>query len=171
MYGISDFFDKIAIFMERTEAYRKFQKDSCITDEEFEKRIQEEAKIRKKRAAAIISRHKIGSAIAGFLPGVDYFVNKYFIKKDAVKKAGQIFGFDISDLENSLQYEKNKNEGESGNNIANNIVLELKEENEKIPRPKLDIIKEEKSEEEKDKNKAINDNKEQQKETDKKVFR
>ena len=169
MYGISDFFDKIAIFMERTEAYRKFQKDSCITDEEFEKRIQEEAKIRKKRAAAIISRHKIGSAIAGFLPGVDYFVNKYFIKKDAVKKAGQIFGFDISDLENSLQYEKNKNEGESGNNIANNIVLELKEENEKIPRPKLDIIKEEKSEEEKDKNKAINDNKEQQKETDKKV--
>jgi len=169
MYGISDFFDKIAIFMERTEAYRKFQKDSCITDEEFEKRIQEEAKIRKKRAAAIISRHKIGSAIAGFLPGVDYFVNKYFIKKDAVKKAGQIFGFDISDLENSLQYEKNKNEGESGNNIANNIVLELKEENEKIPRPKLDIIKEEKSEDEKDKNKAINDNKEQQKETDKKV--
>jgi len=169
MYGISDFFDKIAIFMERTEAYRKFQKDSCITDEEFEKRIQEEAKIRKKRAAAIISRHKIGSAIAGFLPGVDYFVNKYFIKKDAVKKAGQIFGFDISDLENSLQYEKNKNEGESGNNIDNNIVLELKEENEKIPRPKLDIIKEEKSEEEKDKNKAINDNKEQQKETDKKV--
>ena len=169
MYGISDFFDKIAIFMERTEAYRKFQKDSCITDEEFEKRIQEEAKIRKKRAAAIISRHKIGSAIAGFLPGVDYFVNKYFIKKDAVKKAGQIFGFDISDLENSLQYEKNKNEGESGNNIANNIVLELKEENEKIPRPKLDIIKEKKSEEEKDKNKAINDNKEQQKETDKKV--
>ena len=103
MYGISDFFDKIAIFMERTEAYRKFQKDSCITDEEFEKRIQEEAKIRKKRAAAIISRHKIGSAIAGFLPGVDYFVNKYFIKKDAVKKAGQIFGFDISELENSLQ--------------------------------------------------------------------
>ena len=169
MYGISDFFDKIAIFMERTEAYRKFQKDSCITDEEFEKRIQEEAKIRKKRAAAIISRHKIGSAIAGFLPGVDYFVNKYFIKKDAVKKAGQIFGFDISDLENSLQYEKNKNEGENGNNIANNIVLELKEENEKIPRPKLDIIKEEKSEEEKDKNKAINANKEQQKETDKKV--
>ena len=169
MYGISDFFDKIAIFMERTEAYRKFQKDSCITDEEFEKRIQEEAKIRKKRAAALISRHKIGSAIAGFLPGVDYFVNKYFIKKDAVKKAGQIFGFDITDLENSLQYEKNKNEGESGNNIANNIVLELKEENEKIPRPKLDIIKEEKSEEEKDKNKAINDNKEQQKETDKKV--
>ena len=169
MYGISDFFDKIAIFMERTEAYRKFQKDSCITDEEFEKKIKEEAKIRKKRAAAVISRHKIGSAIAGFLPGVDYFVNKYFIKKDAVKKAGQIFGFDITDLENSLQYEKNKNEVENGNNISNNIVLELKEETDKIPRPKLDLIDEEKTEEEKDKIKIINDNKEQQKEIDKKV--
>ncbi len=169
MYGISDFFDKIAIFMERTEAYRKFQKDSCITDEEFEKKIKEEAKIRKKRAAALISRHKIGSAIAGFLPGVDYFVNKYFIKKDAVKKAGQIFGFDITDLENSLQYEKSKNEGESGNNISNNIVLELKEETDKIPRPKLDLINEEKTEEEKYTINNINDNKEQKKETDKKV--
>ena len=71
MFGISDFFNKIVLYVERTEAYRKFQKDSCINEEEFENRIKEEAKLRKKRAAAIISRHKIGSAIAGVLPGVD----------------------------------------------------------------------------------------------------
>ena len=168
MYGISDFFNKIAEFTERTEAYRKFQKDSCVSEEEFAVKIKEEAKIRKKRAAALISRHKIGSAIAGVLPVVDIFVNKYFIKKDAVKKAGQIFGFDIDQLENSLKYEKDKNENENRNIIANNNALELKKENDKIPRPKLSLIKEE-DDEEASKELINNINKAQQNETDKKV--
>ena len=167
LYGISDFFNKIVAFTERTEAYRKFQKDSCINEEEFEARIKEEAKIRKKRAAALISRHKIGSAIAGVLPVVDIFVNKYFIKKNAVKKAGQIFGFDIEELENSLKYEKDKNENR--NIIENNSQLELKNENGKIPRPKLSLIKEEDEDEEDSKELINNINKEQKKETDKKV--
>ena len=168
MYGISDFFNKMVLYIERTDAYRKFQKDSCINEEEFEKKIKEEAKIRKKRAAAVISRHKIGSAIAGFLPGVDYFVNKYFIKKDAVKKAGQIFGFDITDLENSLQYEKDKNENENMNDISNNNEIETKEEADKLPRPKLVIVKEE-TKEENNKDNINDNNKEQQKQRDKKV--
>ena len=137
LYGISDFFNKIVAFTERTEAYRKFQKDSCINEEEFEARIKEEEKI------------------------------KYFIKKDAVKKAGQIFGFDIEELENSLKYEKDKNENR--NIIENNSQLELKNENGKIPRPKLSLIKEEDEDEEDSKELINNINKEQKKETDKKV--
>ena len=168
MFGISDFFNKIVLYVERTEAYRKFQKDSCINEEEFENRIKEEAKLRKKRAAAIISRHKIGSAIAGVLPGVDYFVNKYFIKKDAVRKAGQMFGFDINELEESLKKEQEKNESESESKISNNSTLELREENDKIPRPKLTIL-EEKDEENSEIKKLEEINKEQQKEKDKKI--
>ena len=110
LYGISDFFNKIVLFMERTEAYSRFQKDSCINEEEFQKRIREEARIRKIRAKALISRHKIGSAIAGLLPGGDYIANKFFIKKDAARKAGQIFGFDLKELEESLKKEKDKKE-------------------------------------------------------------
>ena len=110
IYGISDFFNKIVLFMERTEAYSRFQKDSCINEEEFQKRIREEARIRKIRAKALISRHKIGSAIAGLLPGGDYIANKFFIKKDAARKAGQIFGFDLKELEESLKKEKDKKE-------------------------------------------------------------
>ena len=168
IYGISDFFNKMALYTERTDAYKKFQKDSCINEEEFENKIKEEAKIRKKRAAAIISRHKIGSAIAGFLPGVDYFVNKYFIKKDAVRKAGQIFGFDINELKDSLKYEKNKNESENGSNISNSTTLEIKEENDNIPKPSLAIIDENiKCQKEEDTIKDIN--KEEKKATDKKI--
>ena len=110
LYGISDFFNKIVLFMERTEAYSRFQRDSCINEEEFQKRIREEARIRKIRAKALISRHKIGSAIAGLLPGGDYIANKFFIKKDAARKAGQIFGFDLKELEESLKKEKDKKE-------------------------------------------------------------
>ena len=170
LYGISDFFNKIVLFVERTDAYRKFQKDSTLDEVEFQNRIKEEAKIRKKRAAAIISRHKIGSAIAGLLPGIDYFANKYFIKKDAMRKAGQIFGFDIDELENSIKYENDKNQKESenrGNNISNNESLLLKEENDKIPRPQISVIEE--NEEDKEKNEIDNINKEKKKERDKKI--
>ena len=162
LYGLSDFFSKMALFVERTEAYRKFQKDLCISEEEFKKRIKEEAKLRKKRAAAIISRHKIGSAIAGIFPGMDYLANKFFIKKDAIRKAGQIFGFDINELENSLKYQKNKNEKEQ-NNLKSSSSL-LTEENSLFSRPKVSL-KEEKN----DKNNNNNDKKEEQKETDKNV--
>ena len=162
LYGLSDFFSKMALFVERTEAYRKFQKDLCISEEEFKKRIKEEAKLRKKRAAAIISRHKIGSAIAGIFPGMDYLANKFFIKKDAIRKAGQIFGFDINELENSLKYQKNKNEKEQ-NNLKSSSSL-LTEQNSLLSRPKVSL-KEEKN----DKNNNNNDKKEEQKETDKNV--
>ena len=170
LYGISDFFDKIVLFVERTDAYRKFQKDSCMIEVEFRIRIEEEAKIRKKRAAAIISRHKIGSAIAGMLPGVDYLANRFFIKKDAMRKAGQIFGFDIDELSNSIKYENDKNQKEienKGNNISNNESLMLKEENDKIPRPQISVNKE--NEEDKEKNELDNINKEKQKERDNKI--
>ena len=165
LYGISDFFNKMVLYIERTEAYKKFQKDSCMDEQEFEERIKEEAKIRKKRAAAIVARHKIGSAIAGLLPGADYIANQFFIKKDAMKKAGQIFGFDIDDLEKSLKYEKDKNEGDTINTISNNSTLILKEENDKIPRPQLSNN----NEDENELNSIDNINKEEQKKFDDKV--
>ena len=108
LYGLSDFFNKIVLFAERTEAYNKFRKNSNISGEEFQKKIREEAKIRKIRAKAIISKHKIFSGIAGIFPGVDYVANRFFIKKDAARKAGQIFGFDLKQLEESLKRENSK---------------------------------------------------------------
>ena len=129
--------------MERTEAYSRFQRDSCINEEEFQKRIREEARIRKIRAKALISRHKIGSAIAGIFPLGDYIANKYFIKKDAARKAGQIFGFDLKELEESLKKEKDKKEKL---NLSNQTTI-----GESYEGPTLKII------EQKDK---INNNKE-----------
>ena len=132
LYGLSDFFNKIALFMERTEAYKKFQKNSYLTEEEFQQKIVEEAKIRKIRAKALISRHKIGSAIAGIFPGADFIVNKFFIKKDAARKAGQIFGFDLTDLEASIKKQETKKE-----NLNKNKHLENED---KYETPKLSLV-------------------------------
>ena len=163
LYGLSDFFNKMVLFIERTDAYRKFQKDLCISEEEFQKRIKEEASIRKKRAAAIISRHKIGSAIAGLLPGVDYAINKFFIKKDAVKKVGQMFGFDLNELENSLKYQKDKNKKNSENseNISSN------QEKNQILTPPHVSIKDEENNNEREIKSIDDDKKEKKKEKDK----
>ncbi len=148
LYGISNFFNKIAIFTERTKAYKRFKKSSYLTEEEYERKIIKEAKIRKLRAKALISRHKIGSGIAGFLPGADYFANKYYIKKDAARKAGQIFGFDLKNLEESIKSQK--------------IKLEKKKKNRQIndnEAPHLSIIEDEDDEsEEEDSKKKENSN-------------
>ena len=128
IYGISDFFNKIVLFMERTEAYKRFQRDSCLSEEEFQIKIKEEAKIRKIRAKALLSRHKIGSAIAGFLPGADYFANRFFIKKDAARKAGQIFGFDLQELEESIKRQEIKKENLENNYNNKNDSNEYKTE-------------------------------------------
>ena len=134
VYGISDFFNKMVLFMERTEAYKRFQRNNFINEEEFEKKIKEEARIRKIRAKALISRHKIGSAIAGFLPGADYFANKYFIKKDAARKVGQIFGFDLQELEQSIKRQEIKKENLNNNKLHTNF------EESQYEKPKLKLI-------------------------------
>ena len=178
LYGISDFFNKIVLFMERTEAYHRFQKSSCINEEEFQKKIKEEARVRKIRAKALISRHKIGSAIAGLMPGGDFIAGKFFIKKDAAIKAGQIFGFDLKQLEQSLKREKTKKEKKNKENQS------LEGDNYESPSLKL-ISKDDKEnndekskneEEEKDEDGEIkdeknpeNDKKLQKQKTDKKI--
>ena len=181
IYGISDFFNKIALFAERTEAYKRFQRDSCLSEEEFQNKIKEEARIRKIRAKALISRHKIGSAIAGLFPGADYLANKYFIKKDAARKAGQIFGFDLQQLEESIKRQELKKENLAKNNSnscnldedgyerPNLTIIETKDkENIDKKEEEEEIEKEEEEEKEEKEEKEENNNEKEDKNNEKK---
>ena len=176
LYGISDFFNKIVVFMEKTKAYYRFRRNQNDNEEEFQKKIKEEARIRKIRAKALISRHKIGSAIAGILPGGDYLANKFYIKKDAARKAGQIFGFDLKELEESLKREQKKkdrmNTGNIDHNTENNqegdvdddgpklkLIKLVKEDNNKNNENNDEINTDEKNKEEDKKTKKENDEK------------
>ena len=96
IYGINDFFETIGDHIEACKTYQSFQ-EGCYTDKEsFKERIKEEAEIRRIRAKDVLFKHRIGGGIIGMIPAVDWALQKYVVQKDAARKAGAIFGFDIT---------------------------------------------------------------------------
>ena len=96
VYGINEYFDTIADHIEASKVYQNFQ-EGCYADEEtFKERIKEEAEIRRIKAKDVLFKHRIGGGLIGMVPAVDWALQKYVVQKDAAKKAGAIFGFDIT---------------------------------------------------------------------------
>lgn len=48
------------------------------------------------QAERVLRAHKIGGAIVGIIPGVDWLLQKFVIKKDAARKVAQIYQMDVS---------------------------------------------------------------------------
>ena len=65
--------------------------------------MKKEQKFLRERANDILLSNKICGGIVGVLPIIDYFIQKSFIKKNAAKKAGQIFGIDIKFIEDEKE--------------------------------------------------------------------
>ena len=72
-----------------------------------ENQLKERVQILRERANDILFSNKIWGGAVGILPGIDLLLQKFLIKKNAAKKAGQIFGIDIKFLEDEEE-EKNK---------------------------------------------------------------
>ena len=119
IYGISDFFDTIGDHVEASKIYQKFQENCYLNKDEFNERIKEEAEIRRLKAKDILFKHKIGGGVIGMIPLIDWALQKYVIQKDAAKKAGAIFGFDITIYERSqeIQIDKKENNNTTEENI------------------------------------------------------
>ena len=119
IYGISDFFDTIGDHVEASKIYQKFQENCYLNKDEFNERIKEEAEIRRLKAKDILFKHKIGGGVIGMIPLIDWALQKYVIQKDAAKKAGAIFGFDITIYEKSqeIQIDKKENNNTTEENI------------------------------------------------------
>ena len=88
--------------------------------------IEENASKLRKQAQDVLLSHKISGGLVGLFPIVDLIVQNYVIKKNAVKKVGEIFGFDIDSIDKELAKE-NKELGEDlaeesiENHIGNGI--------------------------------------------------
>ena len=119
IYGISDFFDTIGDHVEASKIYQKFQENCYLNKDEFNERIKEEAEIRRLKAKDILFKHKIGGGVIGMIPLIDWALQKYVIQKDAAKKAGAIFGFDITIYEKNqeIQIDKKENNNTTEENI------------------------------------------------------
>ena len=98
-YGINEFFDTIGDHIEASKVYQNFQAGRYLDEESFKERIKEEAEIRRIKAKDVLFKHRIGGGIIGMIPVVDWALQKYVIQKDAARKAGAIFGFDITIFE------------------------------------------------------------------------
>ena len=98
IFGKKELFKKIQDFFIESDTYKEFK--DTLNKEKLEKRI-EELKI---KAEYELYPNKYLGGIAGLFPFIDLAIQKYFIKKRALKKAGQIFGIKVD----FLNEEKNK---------------------------------------------------------------
>ena len=87
-FGTDNLFKTISIFFRESDDYK-------TSNDLNEKIIKERALKLKEEAKEILLSNKIWGAVVGIIPGVDWALQKFVIKKNAVKKVGKVFGIDI----------------------------------------------------------------------------
>ena len=146
IYGINEFFETIGDHIEASKAYQSFQEGCYSNKESFKERIKEEAEIRRLRAKDVLFKHRIGGGLIGLIPAVDWAIQKYVVQKDAAKKAGAIFGFDITISEKKQEIEiisKEDNNDKNIDSLINDPQISLNKKSE-INKEDSNISKEEK---------------------------
>ena len=67
--------------------------------------IEENAAKLRKQGQDILLSNKISGGLVGLIPVVDLITQHFFIKKNAIKKVGELFGFDIDSIDQELEKE------------------------------------------------------------------
>ena len=124
VYGINEYFDTIADHIEASKVYQSFQVGCYADEESFKEKIKEEAEIRRLKAKDVLFKHRIGGGLIGMVPAVDWALQKYVVQKDAAKKAGAIFGFDITICEKQQEIQIQSMGEEKLNDKKMNTLLE-----------------------------------------------
>jgi hypothetical protein len=57
--------------------------------------------------------NKVWGGVVGILPGVDWVLQKFVVKKNATKKLDQLFGIDVRFVEDNIKKEINKKKGKN----------------------------------------------------------
>ena len=140
IFGKKELFKKIQDFFIESDTYKEFKE--TLNKEKLEKKI-EELKI---KAEYELYPNKYLGGIAGLFPFIDLAIQKYVIKKRALKKAGQIFGIKVD----FLNEEKNKEENEVEEKNKEEKEFEEKNKEEKEFKEKKEVNNIEKKENNKD---------------------
>ena len=97
IFGIKELFKKIHEFFIQSDDY----KNSCKKLDK--KTIEDNALKLRNQAKDILLSNKIWAGVVGCIPIVDLLVQKYYIKKNAMKKIGQIFGIDVELIDGEIE--------------------------------------------------------------------
>ena len=127
-FGKMELFRKIHDFFILSEDYNEYllNKDKKYNNKEF---IEKEAERLREEGKHLLLSNKVWGGIVGILPIADWALQKFVIKKNAVKKLGDLFGIDTKIIEKEIEIKSNKNNNnekelnlieESGGEIAGN---------------------------------------------------
>ena len=76
-----------------------------------DKIIKENAEKLKLRGKEMLFSNKVWGGVVGIIPGVDWLLQKFVVKKNATKKLGQLFGIDVRFVEDDNKKENKNNKG------------------------------------------------------------
>ena len=157
-FGIDKLFQKIHDYFEKSDDCKNLMEK--LSPEAIEKKV---SQLREEAEDALLA-NKIWGGAVGIVPGVDLLVQKFLIKKNALKKVGKIFGIDVKFV-NEVQKTINKEKIIELNEIKDEENNEIKDE-EKVK--KKNEIKNEIKDKKKDKknDKQIDKLKEENKKED-----
>ncbi len=106
-FGINELYKKIYNFFILSEDYKE------SFDKLDENKVKRDAIKLRAQAKDMILSNKIWGGVVGILPGIDWLIQKFVIKKNAAKKLGEIYGIDVKFIDekgNNINLNKNKPE-------------------------------------------------------------
>ena len=129
-FGINDLFKMIYIYFIKSEDYiNSFE----MLDED---EVKKQAIRLRAQAEDMVLSNKVWGGIVGILPGIDWAIQKFVIKKNAAKKLGEIYGIDVKFIdENGNNIDMNKSNFKYINNSIDKELLKTEVKGE-------DLIKE-----------------------------
>jgi len=101
-FGKKDLFQKIHDFFIESKFFKEASKN--LNPEEVEK----QASILKERANSILTWNKVGGSLIGLVPGIDWIVQKFVVKKKIAKKIGEVFGISVNFINEQNEISKKK---------------------------------------------------------------
>ena len=121
IFGKKELFQKIKDFFIESDTYKESLES--LNEEKLEETIEK----LKATARYHLLPNKFWGGLAGMLPIADIAIQKFFIKKNAIKKAGQVFKIDLKFIDEENEKEK---EIAKKKKVPNKIKEEKKIENE-----------------------------------------
>ena len=99
-FGVKDLFRKIHEFFIKTEDYLTSKNK---LDQDL---IEKNALKLRAQGEEILLANKIWGGVVGIIPGLDWILQKFVVKKNAAKKLGQLFGIDVRFVEEENKAKK-----------------------------------------------------------------
>ena len=100
-FGKKDLFKMIHDFFVQSEDYKNSLKK---LDENL---INENAARLRAQGKELLLANKVWGGVVGILPGIDWVIQKFVVKKNAAKKLGQLFGIDVRFIEDNSKNNSN----------------------------------------------------------------